>query len=34
MDAKARREELWLRARYPAYDEYARRVKRLIPYVY
>ena len=34
MDAKARREEVWLRERYRAYDEYARKVKRLIPFVY
>ncbi len=34
LDAKARREERWLRERYAAYGEYARRVKRLIPYVY
>jgi len=34
LDAKARREERWLRERYAAYGDYARRVKRLIPYVY
>lgn len=31
---KSAREELWLRERYPEYDAYARRVKRLIPWVY
>jgi protein-S-isoprenylcysteine O-methyltransferase Ste14 len=33
-DLKARREEAWLRDRYPGYGEYARRTKRLVPYVY
>jgi protein-S-isoprenylcysteine O-methyltransferase Ste14 len=32
--AKAAREERWLRARYPGYEAYARRVKRLIPWVW
>jgi len=34
LDAKARREERWLREHYSGYGEYARRVKRLIPYLY
>jgi protein-S-isoprenylcysteine O-methyltransferase Ste14 len=34
LDLKSRREEVWLRAMYPDYDEYARRTRRLIPYVY
>ena len=34
LDAKARREERWLRSRFPEYDAYARRVKRFIPRVY
>ena len=29
--AKARREERWLRERYPAYRDYAQRVKRFVP---
>jgi protein-S-isoprenylcysteine O-methyltransferase Ste14 len=33
-DAKARREERWLRERFADYDGYARRVKRFIPRVY
>jgi protein-S-isoprenylcysteine O-methyltransferase Ste14 len=33
-DLKARREERWLRARYAGYDAYARRVARLIPWLY
>ena len=33
-DLKARREERWLRERFAAYDDYARRVKRLIPGLY
>lgn len=32
--AKAAREERWLRARYAGYEDYARRVKRLIPWVW
>lgn len=31
---KARREEQWLRAKFPNYEAYARRVKRLIPGLY
>lgn len=34
LDAKARREEKWLRQRYPEYGEYARRVAKFIPQVY
>jgi protein-S-isoprenylcysteine O-methyltransferase Ste14 len=34
LDAKARREERWLREHYAGYAEYARRVNRLIPYLY
>jgi protein-S-isoprenylcysteine O-methyltransferase Ste14 len=33
-DAKARREERWLRERFAGYDDYARRVKRFIPGLY
>jgi protein-S-isoprenylcysteine O-methyltransferase Ste14 len=33
-DAKARREERWLRDRFPEYADYARRVRRFIPWVY
>lgn len=31
---KSAREEVWLRRRYPGYDEYARHVRRLIPFLY
>jgi protein-S-isoprenylcysteine O-methyltransferase Ste14 len=34
LDLKARREEVWLRERYPMYAHYARRVKRFVPGVY
>jgi protein-S-isoprenylcysteine O-methyltransferase Ste14 len=34
LDAKARREEQWLREKFPAYAEYAAKVKRLIPFFY
>lgn len=34
LDVKARREERWLRERYPDYAAYARRVRRLIPWMY
>jgi len=34
LDLKSRREEAWLREQYPAYAEYARQTKRLVPYVY
>lgn len=33
-DLKSRREETWLREKYPAYAEYQRRVRKLIPFVY
>jgi protein-S-isoprenylcysteine O-methyltransferase Ste14 len=33
-DAKARREEAWLLAAYPAYATYRRRVRKLVPFVY
>lgn len=33
-DLKARREERWLIARFPAYADYCRRVRRLIPFIY
>ncbi len=32
--AKARREERWLREKFPEYADYARRVRRFIPWVY
>ena len=31
---KARREEIWLRERFPDYEDYAKRVRRFIPWVY
>lgn len=33
-DAKARREEEWLAQKYPAYSDYQKQVKKLIPWVY
>jgi protein-S-isoprenylcysteine O-methyltransferase Ste14 len=33
-DAKARREERWLRQRFPEYSQYARRVSRFLPGIY
>lgn len=33
-DAKARREEHWLRQKFPEYAGYERRVRRLIPWIY
>lgn len=33
-DLKARREEVWLVDKYADYDEYRRRVHKLIPFVY
>ena len=33
-DIKSRREEVWLRHRYAGYADYARRTRKLIPYVY
>ncbi|HUG47042.1 MAG TPA: NnrU family protein [Candidatus Limnocylindria bacterium] len=34
LDLKARREESWLRQRYPEYEDYARRTRRFIPWLY
>jgi protein-S-isoprenylcysteine O-methyltransferase Ste14 len=34
LDAKARREERWLRQQFPEYDQYARHTRRFIPWVY
>ena len=34
LDAKARREERWLRGEFPEYADYAKRVRRLLPGVY
>jgi protein-S-isoprenylcysteine O-methyltransferase Ste14 len=34
LDFKSRREERWLTEIYPAYEEYQRRVRKLIPFVY
>ena len=33
-DLKSRREERWLVAKYPAYADYQKRVRRLIPFTY
>jgi protein-S-isoprenylcysteine O-methyltransferase Ste14 len=33
-DAKARREECWLRQQFPEYASYERRVRRFIPWIY
>ncbi len=33
-DAKARREERWLRGQFPGYAEYQQRVRRFIPWLY
>jgi protein-S-isoprenylcysteine O-methyltransferase Ste14 len=33
-DLKSRREEAWLVEAYPAYDEYRRRVRKLLPFIY
>ncbi len=33
-DLKSRREERWLREKFPAYAAYQRRVRKLIPFVY
>jgi protein-S-isoprenylcysteine O-methyltransferase Ste14 len=33
-DVKARKEEAWLSARHPEYHDYARRVRKFIPYLY
>ena len=34
LDMKSRREEVWLRERYPGYAEYAHQVKRFVPFLY
>lgn len=34
LNAKASKEEGWLQERYPEYDQYRQRVKKLIPWVY
>lgn len=34
LDAKARCEERWLREQFPEYADYARRVRRFIPWIY
>jgi protein-S-isoprenylcysteine O-methyltransferase Ste14 len=34
LDLKARREEVWLRDRYPGYSEYATHTKRFVPGLY
>ena len=34
LDAKARREEAWLVEKFPSYEEYQRRVRKLVPFVY
>jgi len=34
LDAKARREERWLRQHFPEYTAYERRVRRFVPWVY
>lgn len=33
-DIKSRREEAWLLARFPAYADYRRRVRKLLPFIY
>lgn len=33
-DLKSRREERWLARKFPAYEDYRRRVRKLIPFVY
>jgi protein-S-isoprenylcysteine O-methyltransferase Ste14 len=33
-DAKARREECWLRQQFPEYASYEQRVRRFIPWIY
>ncbi len=34
LDVKSRREERWLTVKFPAYEAYRRRVRKLIPFVY
>jgi protein-S-isoprenylcysteine O-methyltransferase Ste14 len=33
-DVKSRQEEKWLREKYPAYEEYTKMVRKLIPFIY
>jgi protein-S-isoprenylcysteine O-methyltransferase Ste14 len=33
-DVKSRQEERWLREKYPDYEAYQRRVRRLVPFLY
>lgn len=33
-DLKSRREEQWLGERYPDYQDYSKRVKKLLPWLY
>jgi protein-S-isoprenylcysteine O-methyltransferase Ste14 len=33
-DAKSRYEETWLNQKYPSYDDYRKRVKKLVPWIY
>jgi len=33
-DFKSRREEQWLKAKFPGYGEYQKRVRKLIPFIY
>jgi protein-S-isoprenylcysteine O-methyltransferase Ste14 len=34
LDLKSRREESWLKEKFPAYGDYQQRVRKLIPFVY
>jgi len=34
LNAKANREEIWLRQKYPDYDDYQHRVKKLLPWLF
>ncbi len=34
LNAKANREEIWLIEKYPDYEDYRRRVKKIIPWIY
>jgi protein-S-isoprenylcysteine O-methyltransferase Ste14 len=34
LDLKSRREERWLHEKFPAYRDYQRRVRRLVPFLY
>jgi protein-S-isoprenylcysteine O-methyltransferase Ste14 len=34
LEVKSRREERWLREKFPEYAAYQRRVRRLIPFLY